>query len=476
MNTFVKAAVAEATKSRKDSLTANGAVTRTTSGQSHLDLFAIVGSARNAQDDLVRLFSKAYSDDKYLALRIMLWARDIRGGAGERQVFRNVLKHLSENDPKVLNELVRFVPEFGRWDDVIDSVNQNSEAFKTAAEEIKKAIDSGNGLAAKWTPRKGAIANKLRSLWNMSPKHYRKYLVTHTAVVETKMCAKQWDDIEFDKVPSVASLRYQSAFSRNASQLYEEYKAKLISGKAKINAGTLFPHNIVANIRHGVGDTLVLNEQWKALPDYLGDKSGKVLVMSDVSGSMECPVGGNVNCMDVSIALGLYISERLTGAFKDLVLTFSADPEFHKVQGVSISERVKNLGGASWGQNTNLQAAFALVLQTALDNRVSSSDMPETIVVVSDMEFDHCGRKTNFGAVKKQYAEAGYRMPNLVFWNVNGRAGNSPVKHDSDGTCMVSGFSPAILDTVLSGKEFDPMQIMLGTIMKDRYDVVDQII
>lgn len=477
MNTFTNAVSSDLTKSKKDALTANGAVTRSTSGQSHLDLFAICGAARNAQDDVVRLFVKAYAEDKALALRIMLWCRDVRGGAGERQAFRNVIRHLAVNDPIVVERLVPFVSEYGRWDDMIESLPTQSELFKTAAAALKDAITGGNGLAAKWTPRKGDVAVALRSAWGMTPKGYRKFIVNATNVVETKMCNKEWDAIEFDKLPSLAGLRYQKAFLKNAAEKYEAFKAKLVKGEVKINVGTLFPHNIVSNSRRSAGDATVLNESWKALPNYLGDKSGNVLVMSDVSGSMGTSIGGNATCLDVSLALGMYTAERLTGPFKDLVLTFSTDPKFVKLRGNTLLERLETFDYNNWEMSTDLIKAVDLILETGLKNDVPQKDMPETLIVVSDMEFNECsGGKTNFGAIRQKYEAAGYVLPKVVFWNVNGRAGNNPVKFDAEGTCMVSGYSPAILTSVLSGEDFDPMSMMFDTVGKERYAVADLVV
>lgn len=476
MNTFADAVTNELTKSRKDGLTANGAVTRKTSGQSHLDLFAIVGAARNAHDDVIKLFIKAYADDKALALRIMLWARDVRGGAGERQTFRNVLRHLAANDPIVTEKLIPFVTEYGRADDTIESLPTESYLFNVAALHIKKQIEVGNGLFAKWCPRKGPIAIALRNAWKMTPKSYRKFIVNASNTVEQKMCAQQWNTIEFDKLPSLAGLRYQTALIRHCADKYEAFKNKLVNGEVSINAGTLFPHDIVSNIENDVGDATVLNEQWKALPNYLGDKTGNVLVMSDVSGSMHTSISGKVTCMDVSIALGMYTSERLTGAFKDLVLTFSSNPRFVKLRGNTLEERIATFDYTNWTMTTDLQAAFKLVLDTGLTHNVSAKDMPSTIIVVSDMEFDSCCNTTNFGAIKTQYENAGYVIPQIVFWNVNGRAGNNPVKFDANGTCMISGYSPSVLNTVLSGEEFDPMKIMFDTIGKERYAVADLIV
>lgn len=472
VNSFVEAVTTDVTKSKKDGLTANGAVTRKTSGKTHLDLFAIAGSARNAQNDVVSLFTKAYADDKELALRILLWLRDIRGGAGERQAFRNVIRHLAVNDPVVVEKLIPYVAEYARWDDMIESLPVMSTLFVKAAKEVKNAIDSGNGLASKWCARKGAVAVALRDAWGMSPKQYRRFVVDNTKVVETLMCNKEWDEIEFDKLPSLAGLRYQKAFARNAPENYEIFKTKLVKGETKINVSTLFPHNIVTNVRMHTGDEMVMNESWKALPNYLGDKSGNVLVMSDVSSSMMIPVSGNTTALDVSVALGMYTAERLSGPFKDMVLTFSTKPKLHLIKGMTLSERYNNLVKANWEMSTNLQAAFKLVLDTGILHATPQEDMPETIVVISDMEFNKCANKTNFGGIKTQYKDAGYKMPKLVFWNVNSRKENNPVKHDEDGACMVSGFSPAILQSVLTDKEYDPMSMMMEVIMNPRYDVV----
>ena len=485
MNAFVNAVTTVNKKSKKDALTANGAITRSTTGQAHLDLFSIIGSARNAQGDVVSLFDKAYQADKATALRIALWARNVRGGAGERTAFRNILRRLSGTDSKVVDKLIPFVPVFGRWDDAIESLPTESKMFKAAADNLKLAIDGGDALAAKWTPRKGDIAVALRKHWKMTPKTYRKYLVNHTNVVETKMCNKEWETIAFDKLPSLASLRYQAAFARNAPRAFAKFETALENGEATINSGTLFPHDIVSNVQRGSGREIVLNAQWKSLPNYLAGRDGNMLVLSDVSSSMGCSASGSTTCMAVSIALGLYISERQEGAFKDLVLTFSDNSVFHKVRGDNISERVRSLYSANWGGSTNFQSAFTSILKVAKDNNVPAADMPKTLIVLSDMEFNRADSRTNFKAAKDQFKDAGYEMPQIVFWNLNGRAGNCPVKADASGAALVSGFSPAILEAILKG-EMDitipdapvmtPMDVMNAAIFNEVYDVVEQIV
>ncbi len=477
-NTFAIAVNTKVAKSKKNGLTHNGAVTRKTSGQSHLDLFAIAGACRNAKDDVVRLFIKAYANDKALALRIMLWVRDIRGGAGEREAFRSVIRQLVTTDPIVLERLIPYVPEYGRWDDLIESLPLLSPLFASAAKAMHSAIVGGNALAAKWAPRKGAVAVALRDAWKMTPKQYRQFIVSHTHVVETQMCAKDWDAIDFSKLPSLAGLRYQSAFARNATARYEEFKSKLVKGDITINAGVLFPHNIVTNIRRGKGDTTVLNESWKALPNYVNDTGirNNVIVMSDVSGSMASSIGGESTGLDVSLALGAYTAERLTGPFKDLVLTFSSTPLFVKLTGNTIADRLNSFDYENWEMSTNLQAAFQLILATGVKHNVPTADMPTTVVVISDMEFDACVDNTNYSGIKQQYKAAGYKVPNIVFWNVNARLGNNPVKHDTAGTCMVSGYSPSILTAVLTGNDFDPMSIMMDTVGKERYAVAELVV
>lgn len=470
MNTFVNAAT-----QLPDSFTENAARTFASSLNSNVDLFFKVGASRGKVQETVNQFKKAAREDAQLATRIALWARDARGGAGEREVFRAILKELPEDAQAAL---IEKVVELGRWDDLGVLIESASAPIQVrAAKYWKEAVLKGHGLAAKWAPRKGELAVKLRGLWGMTPKQYRKTLVTATNVVETQMCAKQWNEIEFSHVPSVAAARYNAAFLRNAPQAYGAYKNALVEGEAKINASAIFPHDVV---RAGFSswctpavDRDVVDAQWKALPDYLNGKNSDILVMSDVSGSMGCAVSGSITAMHISIALGLYISERQPGAFKDLVLTFSSNPTFHKVHGAGITDRINNLSRAEWGMSTDLNKAFRLVLDTAVKNNVPAAEMPKMLLILSDMEFDHCGSSTNFQALQKMYAESGYELPKVVFWNLNSRTANVPVRHNQQGVALVSGFSPAILTSILAAEEFTPEKIMLDTVMKSRYDVVN---
>jgi hypothetical protein len=294
-------------------------------------------------------------------------------------------------------------------------------------------------------------------------------LVNNTDVVETKMCAKQWNDIEFGKLPSVASARYQRAFLHNAPEKYAEYKLALKSGDATVNAKTLYPYDVIKSIKHG-GDHTVSIAQWEALPNYIGD--AKILPLVDVSGSMCCKVGGNNNleCLDVAVSLGLYCSDKNKGVFKDLFLTFSEYPEFVKLKGDIVS-KMEQMSHSDWGMNTNLERAFDLILNLAIDNKLPQDEMPEILLILSDMDFDcaSTASDTVLEMISRQYQDAGYSRPKIVFWNLNAHD-HYPVRFDEDGTAMVSGFSPAIMKSVLSGDEFTPESIMMETVNNPRYD------
>lgn len=465
MNAFVNAAV-----QTPDALTLKGAPTFHSSLDTFVDLFFLAGASRRDPQPALRLFENAYIEDVGLAVRLALWTRDARGGAGERNLFREMLHRMS---PAVQTALIPKVVELGRWDDLgVLVLKSQGDVAQAAADAWKQAVLSGDGLAAKWAPRKGELAVKLRQLWDMSPKQYRKTVVTATDVVEQKMCAKRWDEIVFDHVPSVAASRYNAAFMRNANAKYLAYKEKLVKGEAKINASAVFPHDVVRAANSSSTQKDVINAQWKALPDYTGGRASDILVMSDVSGSMTSRVSGMVTAMDVSVALGLYISERQTGPFKDLVLTFSSVPTFHKVHGAGIVQRIQNLSNAQWSMSTDLNAAFRLILKTAQEGKVAAEDMPKMLVIISDMEFDSAGGgRTNFQEAEKLFAKAGYELPRIVFWNVMGRQGNSPVRKDTKNVALVSGFSPAVLTSILSAQNFSPRDVMLEAVMNERYSV-----
>lgn len=347
---------------------------------------------------------------------------------------------------------------------------------------LHKQVSDAN-LAFKWAPReksaKGAIAKELMGYLGMTPREYRKFLANNTEVTEQVMCAKAWDKINFSHVPSVASARYQKAFGRNAGELYSEYLRELQKPQAerdpkvKINASAVYPYDVVKSVSKG--NQAVANEQWKALPNYVGD--ARIMPMVDVSGSMAWGNTGvnGVQPLDIAISLGLYLSEKNTSDFKDMFLTFSGKPKLEILRG-TLSQRVQQLRRAEWGMNTNLRAAFDQILEVAIRGNVPAEDMPEMMLILSDMQFDRCTRFDDSAQemIKRKYEAAGYEVPKIVFWNLNaGYGDNTPVRYDDRGVCHVSGFSPAIMKAVLSVDEledFTPYNVMLKTLMSERYN------
>lgn len=446
----------------------NGMKTLESSLSNNVDMFFKAGASRGT--DITRDFIAAYNEDKEMALRTALWLRDARSGAGERQQFRNILKLLEERYPQDLLEtkLLEKIPELGRWDDLL--VFSNPELQNRAFTLIASALRNGNGLAAKWMPRQGVTAAKLRNFMGLSPKRYRKLLVGLTNVVETQMCAREWDEINFEHVPSVAMTIYTKAFAKRAPANFTAYKSKLVKGEAKVNASAVYPYDIIRSLDRR-GDRSVADAQWKALPNYIGDAS--IIPVVDVSGSMTSPVSraGNLTCMDVAVSLGLYCSDKNTGAFKDLFLTFSDHSEFVHLRG-SLSDKMQQMKRSDWGMSTNLHAAFEQILNVAQTHKVKSEDMPQTLLILSDMQFNACCDYDDSAMtmIRRKYEQAGYQVPRIVFWNLNAMGVGVPVRFDEQGTALVSGFSPSIMKSVLAAKDFSPVSVMKETLCDSRYD------
>lgn len=444
--------------------TENGMKTFHSSLNKNVDLFFQIGASRGK--DITAQFESAYQEDRQQALRILFWARDVRSGAGERELFRQVLRYIETAHVTELPQIVTLVSEYGRYDDLLEFTTVTGQ--KLAFEQIKKALAAGDGLCAKWMPRKGAVAAQLRKYLELTPKAYRKTLVNMTKVVETQMCAQEWTGINYGHVPSVAAARYQKAFGRHDTVGYSAYREKLKTGEAKINAAAVYPYDVIKSL--GQGDPAVAMAQWAALPNYIGDSL--VLPMVDVSGSMGCPVGGNANlrCIDVALSLGLYLADKNTGAYKDMFLTFSEKSHIQVLKG-NLQEKMKQMHSSEWGMNTNLHAAFDAILKVATANKLSQDAIPKFMLILSDMEFDNCAKHDDSAMqmIDRKFADAGYARPNIIFWNLNARSGNAPIRYDQAGAALVSGFSPAIMASILKADEINPVSIMLQTLNGPRY-------
>lgn len=458
--------------------TRNGAATHASSGSACLDLFALIGSARSVQGQLLHLFDRAYREDVALALRILLWARDCRQGLGERTSFRHLLHWLERKHPATARALIASgkVPEVGRWDDLLGVATP--ELRSLVASHIGLALAGGqegppNRLAAKWMPRRGPVAAWLCKALRVREADWRKTLAQVSDTVEQRLARRRYQDIKYCTVPSVAAARYQRLFAAQDSGRYQSFLAEVAAGRQAMHAGVVFPHTVVRAAQHN-DEAATL--QWAALPR---PAEGSMLVMADVSDSMRRRIGGSgdTQAIDVCIALGLLLAESAPEPFRNQVLTFDTLPRWHAVTGRTLGERATDLAQAAWGGSTDIQKAFGCIMDKAVAARAAGIkfEMPRTLVILSDMEFniaDHKGL-TNHAAAARQFAAAGLPMPQLVFWNLAGRAGNVPVRATEQGTVLVSGYSPKIADLVLAGDTalLTPLALMQHAVMGPRYDI-----
>jgi|TARA_R110000823_G_scaffold296080_3_gene416097 hypothetical protein len=474
----------------EDTKTANGMTSNSTSLNSCVDMFFNIGAMRGKAkvEDVLDLFVKAYAEDKLTALKLAFWARNPRGGAGERQIFRDIANHLVKGRNKKSIKLnLALIPELGRWDDLLVFIGTSLENDVLALIKAGLADESTRSLTAKWLPRptgknaeKRAIANTVRKYLGMNPKAYRKLLVEYSNTVEQVMCSKDWSSIDYSKIPSKAMSDYMSAFKRNDESRFNMFLEALENGETKINASAIYPYDVIKNLKQG--NARGADAQWNSLPNYMEGNAETVLPIVDTSYSMNCPAGDNpsLECMDVAISLGMYISERNEGPFKDAFFNFDSSPTLNVLKG-TLSERYNQVSKVAWGGSTNLEMTFDVLLAKAKSQKVSAEDMPSVIMILSDMQFNEAvnGRYRSEGTwnptaqamLESQYAAAGYKMPKIVYWNLNAQ-GDVPVAFDKTGTALVSGFSPALLASILSGGEMTPMSMMMEIINSGPYDNV----
>ncbi len=492
------------------SVTENGAVGYRTTGTELLDINFAVTSMRNMSENQVALkFEKAYLENKLLAIKWLFYAGDVRGGLGERRLFRVGMRHVAKYDSDIAKRLLPLVAEYTRWDNLLVLLGTELESEVCAiiknqlnADMASMAQNKAISLCGKWMPSANASSTETKR-WakiliknlGVTERQYRKMLValrSYTNVVEVKMSKREWSAIDYATVPSRANLIYNSAFLRNDEQRRREYLAKLEKGETKINAGTLFPHDVVHKYMnyHSVGNLdTALEQLWKALPDYVKE-SGNTICVADGSGSMTSTVGNTgVTCLDVANALAIYFAERSSGQFKDKYITFSSRPQLVNFSNAkSLRDKIRIALMHSEVANTNIEAVFNLILTTAINSNMNQDELPANILILSDMEFDQCAETSHYGSCdwrgkginKKLFAEIeakykahGYKLPRLVFWNICSRTGTIPVKQNDLGVALVSGFSPAIVNMVLSNKT-DPFECLLEQLNSERYAPVEK--
>ena len=473
-------------------LTENGMKTNVTTLNACTDLFFQIGAMRGQDEKrLIAMFSAAYGENPLVAMKLLFWVRDIRGGAGERKIFRTLTNYLYKTSRASMRKNLSLIPEFGRWDDLFQFLDTD---FKSdVLNIIKEGLDDPQkvGLLSKWLPRpnnktvsKKRWANIVRSFLGLTPKAYRKLLVENSTTVEQLMCAKKFDDIDFSKLPSKAMANYMTAFHKNSPDKFQAYIESLQKGETTINAGAVYPYDIIKALKNG--NTEISNEQWKALPNFMEESNERVLPLVDVSGSMSTMVNGNPNLdvLDIAISLGLYISERNEGIFQDGFITFSSRPKLEVLKG-DLSMRYNQLRRSDWDMNTNLIAAFDLILSNAVKGDISEDEMPTMLLILSDMEFDEATSNSGWGryeipewnltaqqAIAMKYEVAGYKVPKIVYWNLASRQSNMPVQYNEEGTALISGFSPSILKSILGGHNMTPESIMFKTIDTERYETI----
>lgn len=490
------------------SVTENGAVGYRTTGKALLDLNFSVASLRSKSDaEIVRKFKSALDEDRIAAIRWLFFARDVRGGLGERRLFRVAVQSLSEKD---VESILPLIPEYGRWDDVFCLIDKSSRINAKIAAILKTQIHMDLAamknkqpvsLLAKWSPSTNTssaktrqLAYKIRTMMDMSAQEYRQTLVSlrrYIDVTEVKMSAMHWEDIDYEKVPSRANLIYNNAFLRHDESRRRNFLSAVEKGEKKINASVLFPHDIVHQYGSRRSDA-TLEALWKSLPDTVNG-CGNTIVVADGSGSMMSRVGGTgTSALDVANAMAIYFAERSSGQFKDKYITFSEKPQIVDMSKcASLSAKLSEARRHNECANTDIKAVFELILRTAISKHMDQSELPANILIISDMEFDRCasaGTHNNgwfssrvkpdtklFSVIKNEYEEAGYKLPRLVFWNVNSRTGTIPVRENELGVALVSGFSPNIAKMVMSGKT-DPYECLMEAITNPRYDAVERAI
>lgn len=455
-----------------DALTENWALTHSTSSNNLVDLFFLAGAARTiADDEIITLLEKSFQTDQLLTLKLVFWAGDIRGGAGERRFFRLALKWLEAHYPDILIKNIQAgnVEFFNRWDSLFLLVD-NPQVKETVLTQVERGLENQDGLLAKWLPRKDQYNNfkkLVQQKLKLNDEQYRKLVVHLSKTVEQQMSAKRWDDIDYQQVPSQAFNKYRQAFLRNDEQRFNQFITLALEGKAEIKAGAIFPHQLYQAYNQNKDENSIL-AQWDNLPNYLENSQEKILPICDVSGSMMgLP-------LDVSVALGIYISERNKGLFENAFITFSAEPKIQYLQG-NLTQRIRQLEAAEWGMNTDLYRVFEVLLGKANTNKLPTEEMPTMLLIFSDMEFDQAiTGQTNLESIREKYARSGYQLPRIVFWNLNGRLGNTPAKSTDRDVALVSGFSPSILQDILDGRveNFTPLGIALSTLNKERYERV----
>ena len=465
--------------------TENGAVTHATSLSDCLDLFATIGAIRRQSDEeIITRFSRAFAENADIAMKILFFGRDVRGGLGERRVFRVIVNWLADHEPSALRKNIALIPEYGRFDDLVSLMGTACEkdALAVIRDQLCRDLVSQENvsLLAKWLPSVNAsnaetirMGKKIARALGMTDAEYRRTLVKLRArirIVENHLREKDYT-FDYSAQPSKAMYKYRAAFIRNDAERYAAFMKQVEKGEKTLHTGTLTPYDIIAPC---VGFGTMTDEErkamdvtWNALEDFTTGENALVVV--DGSGSMYG--WADPKPAAVAISLAIYFAERNTGAFRNHFITFSENPRLVEIKGRDIAEKVRYCMGYNEVANTNIQGVFGLILNAAVQYRVPQEEMPSRIYIVSDMEFDCCAEnagQTNFERTKKAYAQYGYKLPEIVFWNVASRTRQQPVTMNEQGVALVSGCTPRIFSMIASGI-MSPYTVMMDVLESERY-------
>ena len=469
-------------------ITENGAITHKTTHSYLLDMFAMGGAMRNRQDnEIILMFKRAFEENPTYALKCLFYLRDIRGGQGERRFFRICMKWLAENHPDAAKRNLNLIPEYGRWDDLYCFVDTRleDETFQFMHEQFLLDLNCKTpSLLGKWLASENATSVKVKQLgeltakkFGLTPRKYRQYLSelrTRINVLEKLMSENRWEEIKFDQIPSRAGLIYKNAFAKR-DIIKKKYEAFAKDATKKVNAEVLNPVDIAERIfalsygKINEVDRLMYQKYWDNLKDYYNGRQENGIAVVDVSGSM------HGKPLAAAVSMGAYIAERGHGPFANHFITFSQIPELVEFEGVDIVDKFIRARSAHWNMNTNIQNVFDLLLRKAKEEKLLQEDMPERIYIFSDMEFDRCtscrtnnDMETLLEGIAKTWAYEGFKMPHLIFWNLDARQENIPALNGRFS--YISGFSMNMIETILSGK--DGYDLMLMKLDTERYSKI----
>ena len=473
-------------------LTENGAVGYVTTGKNIVDMFFKISSYRNMPESAIKAdFAKVYAENPNLAVKFAFYVGDIREGLGERRAFKAMIEWLSAVEN--FNKLIKYIPEYNRFDSMFvlrGTALENQMVKAIKLQLVSDKNDEHPSLLAKWMPSINTSSPKTKELgrWfasqlGMTERQYRKTLSgirQKLELVESKMCANEWNSVNYEHVPSKANLIYKDAFLKHDETRRREFLEKVLKGEAKINSGVNFPHDVVHKYgRCPMRKDDAIEALWANLKNTLNDASSNIMVVRDGSGSMTSTISGtSISALEVATALAVYFSERQTGEFKNKFITFSSRPEFVDLSNCkTLQEKLRACHPYDECSNTDIEATFDLVLKTAVQNNLKQEEIP-TLLIVSDMEFDHATTMswnahesefvTLFKTIETKFKAHGYELPKLIFWNVMSRTGTIPMKENAAGVGLVSGFSTNVIKAVLSN-ELDPYQAIVKILDSERY-------